>query len=176
MNNVRNPEEIETGDVVLDLAQGRPMQVVGEYDGNGEYEPNAAGWSEDENYNLLENYGNSRLGATEEDAVFTCVYVGSVRSEPSKDYDFPVSRLARIEVEKADAMLKRPAEEIRQQLIASFAAEVSLSREDGSEEVTIKELMIRAAGNEDLVEEAFEVGGIEAEERKSGQQTELGDN
>jgi hypothetical protein len=83
------------GDVVLDLAQGRPMLVT------DQAADTVAAWHETHDYDLLGNYGNDRLGATERDTVWTCVYVGSIRSEPSKTYDFPSSRLARIEHEAA---------------------------------------------------------------------------
>lgn len=88
-------DDIQLGDVVLDLAQGRPMLVTDTYD----YD--AAEWSERNNYDLCGNYGNARLGASPTDAIFECVYVGSIRSEPSKSYDFPEARLARIEHESA---------------------------------------------------------------------------
>lgn len=87
---------IQVGDVVLDLAQGRAMHVLERYDGD------AAEWSDENDYDLTGNYGNSRLGATESDAVFECVYCNSLKSEPSKTYAFPESRLARVETEAAD--------------------------------------------------------------------------
>lgn len=94
-DRTRWDRDIQIGDVVLDLAQGRPMQVV------DRAADSVAIWERANDYDLTGNYGNSRLGATAEDAVFTCVYTGSIKSEPSKTYDFPESRLARIETEAA---------------------------------------------------------------------------
>jgi hypothetical protein len=88
--------EIGVGDTVLDLAQGRTMQVIEEHD------QTSREWSDENDYELTENYANDRLGATDDDLVFECVYAGSVKNEPSKPYAFPESRLARIETEKAD--------------------------------------------------------------------------
>lgn len=88
-------DDIQLGDVCLDLAQGRPVLVVGTHDGD------AAEWSDKNDYDLCENYANSRLGAAPSDAVFDCVYCSSCKSEPSKDYAFPESRLLRIEHESA---------------------------------------------------------------------------
>lgn len=108
-------ENIQLGDVCLDLVQGRPVQVIGVHDGD------AADWSDRNNYDLCENYGNSRLGAAPSDAVFDCVYCSSAKSEPSKDYAFPESRLLRIEHESA-AGERLQTRLIRQALADLFAA------------------------------------------------------
>lgn len=107
-------DDIQIGDVVLDLAQGRPMLVTDTYD----YD--AAEWSERNDYDLCGNYANARLGAAPTDAVFECIYVGSIRSEPSKSYDFPVSRLARIEHESAVG--ERVQERLTRQVLADLFA------------------------------------------------------
>lgn len=88
--------DIQIGDVCLDLAQGRPVHVVEALD------VDAAEWSERNNYELTENYGNSRLGASDDDAVFEVVYCSNLKSEPSKTYAMPESRLGRVETESAD--------------------------------------------------------------------------
>ncbi len=62
-----------------------------------------AEWSEANNYNLLDNYGNSRFDATNDDRVFDVVYCSNLKSRPSKTYAYPESRLGRIESETADA-------------------------------------------------------------------------
>mgnify|MGYP006271583899 CR=1 FL=1 len=92
----RDEADIRVGDVCLDLSQGRPVQVV------EALTQNAAEWSNDNGYDLLGNYANERLESEPGDAVFECVYVGSIQSEPSKTYAFPESRLVRIEVEAGD--------------------------------------------------------------------------
>lgn len=94
-------EPIHVGDVALDLAQGRPVHVVEDCG------QTAAEWSEQNNYELTENYGNGRLGATDDDAVYEVVYCSNAKSEPSKTYAMPESRLLRIETEAADG--GRPA-------------------------------------------------------------------
>ena len=93
---VTNETEIQPGDVCLDLAQGRQVHVINDTG------LTAKEWSEQNNYELTENYGNSRLGARDDDRVFDVVYCSNIKSEPSKDYAFPESRLARVETETAD--------------------------------------------------------------------------
>ena len=84
------------GDPVMDAAQGRPMVVLDA--------PNqtVAEWSEANNYDLTENYANSKFDAAADEFVVRCVYVSDVRSEPSKDYTFPVSRVRLIDAHHAD--------------------------------------------------------------------------
>jgi len=91
---VSNP--IQVGDVCLDLTQGRPVHVV------EDLQQTAAEWSDANNYELCENYGNDRLGASDDDAVYEVVYCSSAKSEPSKTYAMPESRLLRVETESAD--------------------------------------------------------------------------
>lgn len=88
--------DIKIGDVVLDLAQGRPMHVL------EDTQQTAAEWTGDNGYDLCGNYANSRFDADPDDRVFECVYCSNVKSEPSKTYAFPSSRLVRIETEAAD--------------------------------------------------------------------------
>ena len=88
--------EIRVGDVCLDLAQGRPVHVIQDTG------LDAVEWSDANGYELLENYGNSRLGASSGDRVYDVVYCSSAKSEPSKSYAMPESRLLRIETEAAD--------------------------------------------------------------------------
>lgn len=84
------------GDPVVDLAQGRPMLVTS-IPGQTVSE-----WSTTNNYQLLSNYANSKFDPDPDEPVVTCVYVSDVRSEPSKDYTFPVSRVKLIDVHHAD--------------------------------------------------------------------------
>ena len=84
------------GDPVIDLAQGRPMVVV------NAPQQDVAGWSQANDYNLLENYANSRFDPKRSEPVVECVYVGDIRNEPSRSYTFPVSRCKLIEVHHAD--------------------------------------------------------------------------
>lgn len=87
---------IGVGDVCLDLAQGRPVHVV------EATSQTVDEWSETNNYDLADNYGNARLGTTGDDLVFDVVYCSNAKSEPSKTYAMPASRLLRIETEAAD--------------------------------------------------------------------------
>jgi len=89
-------EDIQVGDVCLDLAQGRPVHVLAD---TGQ---TAAEWSDANGYDLLDNYGNSRFDAASDDRVYDVVYCSSVKSEPSKTYAFPESRLLRVETEADD--------------------------------------------------------------------------
>ncbi|GAB6863293.1 hypothetical protein ACFR97_10365 [Haloplanus litoreus] len=88
--------ELQVGDVALDLTQGRPVHVL---EDTGQ---TAAEWSDANDYDLCGNYGNSRLEAQPDDAVFEVVYCSNAKSEPSKTYAMPESRLLRIETEAAD--------------------------------------------------------------------------
>jgi len=91
---VDNP--YKTGDPVGDLAQGRPMVVL---DAPAE---TVREWSDRENYDLTDNYANAKLGARDDEAVVRCAYISDIRSEPSKDYTFPTSRVALIDAHHAD--------------------------------------------------------------------------
>lgn len=107
---------LQVGDVALDLAQGRPVHIL---EDTG---LDAAEWSELNDYDLVENYGNSRLNATADDRVYRCVYCSSLKSEPSKDYSFPESRLCRVETEAADDG-PPVAQRVRERLLADLLAE-----------------------------------------------------
>ncbi|AFZ74588.1 hypothetical protein [Natronobacterium gregoryi] len=88
--------DIQPGDVALDRTQGRPVHVL------EDTEQTALEWSNENGYDLLENYGNERCGTTASDRVFEVAYCSSIQSEPSKTYAMPESRLDRVETEKAD--------------------------------------------------------------------------
>lgn len=169
-----NPEALEVGDVVLDLAQGRPMQIVGRYDGD------VREWSAENDYDLTGNYGNSRFEAEESEAVFDCVYVGSIQSEPSKTYAFPTSRLARIEVEAAEEELLRVGDEIRQ----AFLTEILLGLRMDGDPSNASSLVRRAAEDAGLPQAAIEEAAELAEttfqgrkaEQEAAEQTALSDD
>jgi len=108
--------DIQVGDVALDLAQGRPVHVLADTG------LTAAEWSELEGYDLCGNYGNSRLDAGPDDRVFDVVYCSNIKSEPSKTYAMPESRLARVETEAADDG-QPVADRVREALLADLVAE-----------------------------------------------------
>lgn len=88
--------DYQIGDPVVDLAQGRAMVVLGVPDMTVDE------WSDTNNYELAENYANAKLDTTADEGVVRCVYVSDIRSEPSKDYTFPESRVALIDAHHAD--------------------------------------------------------------------------
>jgi hypothetical protein len=85
------------GDPVMDMAQGRPMIVL---DTPG---MTVREWSDANGYDLLDNYANSKFDPSPDEGVVECVYLGDVRSEPSKSYTFPVSRVTLIDAHHADS-------------------------------------------------------------------------
>jgi hypothetical protein len=93
---VTNANPYRIADPVVDCAQGRPMVVI---DAPAQ---TVAEWSDANNYDLTENYANSKFGCHAEEYVVECVYVSDVRSEPSKTYTFPASRLRLIDAHHAD--------------------------------------------------------------------------
>lgn len=108
---VSNPYRI--GDPVVDLAQGRSMVVLGAPD------QTVAEWSDENNYDLEGNYANGKLGASPGECVVRCVYVSDIRSEPSKDYTFPASRVALIDAHHAD-----DGRRIADRIIESFVTDL----------------------------------------------------
>lgn len=141
-------DEIQPGDVCLDLAQGNPVQVI------DHAADTVREWGESNNYNLLETYGNRRLGATEDDTVWTCVYVGSLRSEPSNSYYFPTSRLARIEVESAHDERERVQRVIQLDLLADLFDVTFRGEIDKSHPLCD---LVRKAFDDELVRDAEEI-------------------
>jgi hypothetical protein len=139
---------IGVGDVALDLAQGRPVHVV---TATGQ---TAAEWSDANNYDLVENYGNGRLGASADDRVYDVVYCSNAKSEPSKTYAMPASRLLRVETEAADD--GRPV----YQRAVRDTIETLLLEARASRRQAIIDLATPAFGN-DLVTEAAEIADVE---------------
>jgi hypothetical protein len=137
---------IQTGDVCLDLAQGRPVHVV---EDTG---LTAGEWADANNYDLTENYGNGRLGATDDDRVFEVVYCSNAKSEPSKTYAMPESRLLRVETEAADG--GRPVREriVRETLVRLFK---NGNRADLQAQAKV------AGFSDDLVDEANELADVD---------------
>lgn len=134
--------DIQVGDVCLDLTQGRPVHVLADTGLSAEE------WSEANDYELCENYGNSRLDATPEDRVFDVVYCSSVKSEPSKDYAMPESRLVRVETEAADDG-EPVAQRVREALLSDLFDE---ARHLGNVELTTAlEAVASAVCEEDTV-------------------------
>lgn len=84
---------IESGDVVVDLASGSPMQVVGIASQQAGDHPMVAG----DAVGLM-------FGMDEDDVVYDCVFLptpGDRLSPPTKTYAYPESRILRYPVENA---------------------------------------------------------------------------
>jgi hypothetical protein len=142
---------IQVGDVCLDLAQGRPVHVV------EDLRQTAAEWSEANNYELCENYGNDRLGAADDDAVYEVVYCSNAKSEPSKTYAMPESRLLRVETEAADdgrPVAERAAREVLESLFAAA------HHDDAPDTDALKTLAYSAGVEMALVDEAAELADV----------------
>lgn len=105
--------DYKIGDPVMDLAQGRPMVVL------NVPSKNVAEWPGDNDYDLLSNYANSRFDPDPDEPVVECVYVSDVRSEPSKTYTFPVSRVVLIEAHHAD-----DGPRVADRVLATFATDL----------------------------------------------------
>ncbi|MFC6763576.1 hypothetical protein [Natrinema soli] len=144
-------QSIKLGDVCLDLAQGRPVHVVTD---TGQ---TVAEWSEANNYNLLDNYGNSRFDATNDDRVFDVVYCSNLKSRPSKTYAYPESRLGRIESEAADA-----GRQVADRVVVTVLEELferAATDDDGA--VTVLEHYATDVGYEDEAAEARELAEVD---------------
>lgn len=142
----------QTGDPVMDAAQGRPMIVL---------EPLAETvdeWSDRNGYNLLDNYANAKFDPSPDEPVARCVYVSDVRSEPSKDYTFPISRLRLIDAHHADDR-RRVADRVRRDTLEG----VFLALADAEMDHRIDGLAdtLRPAFGDDLVSEARELADVE---------------
>ncbi|UHQ98928.1 hypothetical protein HYG81_24525 (plasmid) [Natrinema zhouii] len=144
-------QSIKLGDVCLDLAQGRPVHVVAD---TGQ---TVAEWSEANNYNLLDNYGNSRFDTTNDDRVFDAVYCSSLKSRPSKTYAYPESRLGRIESEAADA-----GRQVADRVVVTVLEELferAANVDDGA--VAVLERYATDVGYEDEAAEARELAEVD---------------
>jgi len=149
-STVQQPYRV--GDPVVDLAQGRPMIVL------EAPAQSVAAWSEANNYDLTDNYANGKLEARDDEAVVRCVYVSDIRSEPSKDYTFPVSRVALIDAHHADGGERIADRVVRDVLEALFDA----AYRSGSDQMlsTLEALADDAVGK-DLTTEARELASVE---------------
>ena len=145
--------EYHIGDPVVDLAQGRPMIVLDAPD------LTVAEWSDIENYDLQGNYANSKFDPADDEPVVECVYVSDVRSEPSKSYTFPVSRVALIDAHHADDGRRVYERAVRGVLAAMFG--VARSFEDAPEVDALAGAARHATGDTDLVDEALELADVE---------------
>lgn len=144
---------IGVGDVCLDLTQGRPVHVV-EATGQTVQE-----WSDANDYDLADNYGNARCGTTADDMVFEVVYCSSAKSQPSKTYAMPEPRLMRIETEAADE--GRPVyQRVVRDVLEDLFLDATNSVDPDAYEEFLHETALRNYGST-LVEEARELADVE---------------
>lgn len=148
-------DKLRTGDVALDLAQGQPVHIL------ENTHMTAEAWSDANNYDLLENYGNQRLGTDPTDCVFDVVYCSNAKGKPSRTYAMPESRLLRVETEKADdgpQVYQRIVREVLQNLMAALMNDNNPApgRADDLAEAA------RCAGYaEDIVTQAWELADVD---------------
>lgn len=142
-----------TGDPVVDLAQGRPMLVV------AVPEQTVDEWSEQNNYDLTGNYANSKFDPDPEEGVVETVYLGDIRSEPSKTYTFPVSRVALIDVHHADDG-RRIYERVARDVLERLFGEI-IEPNEKHEADWVGERLEQAGVDPDLVAEARELADVE---------------
>lgn len=150
--------DIQVGDVCLDLCQGRAVHVIEDTD------MAADEWSEANGYGLVDNYGNSRMGATTDDSVFEVVYCNNLKSQPSKTYAMPSSRLGRVETEAADD--GRPvADRVRSQVLESLFTAAQAIDFDAvgfeSSDAPVRRLASEAGFPDDVIDEARELADVE---------------
>lgn len=158
---------IQIGDPVMDAAQGRPMVVVDTPD------QTVREWSEQNDYDLMGNYANSKFDPTATEPAVECVYIGDVRSEPSKTYTFPASRLVLIDVHHADdegRIYDRVARDVLERLFA-----VAAGTDMASSTAEIFDVATHAGLDEDLVDEAQELAEVEQQFGDDSADGDLGD-
>jgi len=141
------------GDPVVDLAQGRPMVVLDAPD------LTVSEWSDINDYDLQGNYANSKFDPADDEGVVECVYVSDVRSEPSKTYTFPVSRVALIDAHHADDGRRIYERAVRGVLAAMFAVAPHVTERDSIE--GLHAIAENAVADRDLVDEARELADVE---------------
>jgi hypothetical protein len=140
------------GAVALDLAQGRPVHIV---EDTGQ---TAREWSDRNDYELADNYGNDRLGASDADRVFDVVYCSNAKSEPSKTYAMPESRLLRIETEAATDDGRTVDERITVDLLEAL---FDAAHRKSDRALSMLETLADDAVGKDLTAEARELASVD---------------
>lgn len=140
------------GDPVVDLAQGRPMLVL------ESPETTVDEWSAENGYQLMDNYANSKLDTTPSMPVVRCVYLSDIRSEPSKDYTFPASRVALIDAHHADDG-RRIHERVQLQVLEELFDAAYRSGSDRT--LSVLEGLTEDALGKDVTSEARELASVD---------------
>lgn len=145
-------------DPVVDLAQARPMVVV------ATPEQTVSEWSDANGYDLMDNYANAKFDPDPTEGVVETVYVSDLRSEPSKTYTFPESRVALIDVHHADGgrrLYDRVAVDVLWQLFDALDDAQYQSNRDPPSRMDIADLARIAFASEDIIDEARELADVE---------------
>lgn len=142
------------GDPVVDLAQGRPMVVLDVPD------QTVAEWSDANGYDLQGNYANGKFDPADDEGVVECVYVSDVRSEPSKSYTFPVSRLALIDAHHADDG-RRLYDRVVRDVLERLFTTASRGEQSIADDRTVVASIAEQCYPSDLVDEAEELADVE---------------
>jgi hypothetical protein len=149
-HSIEQPYQV--GDPVVDLAQGRPMIVL------EAPETTVEEWSNSNGYELADNYANTKLDTYPSMPVVRCVYLSDIRSEPSKDYTFPTSRVALIDAHHADdgrRIHDRVQRDVLEQLFDAAY------RSGGDQTVSVLEALAQDAVGKDLTAEARELASVD---------------
>lgn len=145
---------LRAGDVAIDLIKrGKVMVLERAAISVREHRQTA-------DYDIGDYGGNPLLDVTDEETVWTCVYLpDEPTTEFSGTYDFPESRLARVPVEEANQDLRRPQEaQALSMLEAMFTAAMESRFETATDDL---EFIARQALPDDLVDEARELADVE---------------
>jgi hypothetical protein len=132
-------QPFRVGDPVVDLAQGRPMLCL-------------------EAPTMTENYANAKLDTTPSMPVVRCVYLSDIRSDPSKDYTFPASRVALIDAHHADDG-RRIHERVQLQVLEELFDAAYRSGRDRT--LSVLEGLAEDAVGKDVTSEARELASVD---------------
>ena len=143
------------GDPVMDAAQGRPMVVL------AAPEETVAEWSDANNYDLQDNYANGKFDPDADEPVVECVYVSDVRSEPSKTYTFPASRVVRIDAHHADDGRRIADRVLIDEFASLFAAAADLEGEPTPDTLASLMSVARGSADDEVIDIAREIAHAE---------------
>jgi len=144
---VSNPFSV--GDPVMDATQGRSMVVLEARD------QTVAEWSEANSYDLTDNYGNQKFDVSPDEPVVKCAFTSNVKSEPSRSYTYPVSRVRLIDSHNADDG-RRIGDRVVVELLESLFG-AALDADHTVDASAVSALAGEAGVDSELVKEAAEV-------------------
>lgn len=146
-------DEIQPGDVVLDLTQNAKMHVL------EQTTKTVAEYNDNHDFDLSSYKVHPQLRVTQDEPVYACVYLPGELASPNGTYDFPESRLARIPVEEANEDAVRPQQTLRVMLARRLlTAYDNIQYDDG---VHTLEIAIENVLGEELAGLVFELQDVE---------------